>query len=593
MEGLDLEHLSSLTEEELELLVDGMLAQMGDDPEAQMEALRELKDQTLAERARVFSLDGFRAFFEYMNGFTLHREGEKWAENIFLAISTTRKLLQEAFRGSGKTTVISKFLLAFYIGHHPEKTNMIVRVNTQKARETALEVATLIESDDRWKVVFPDVVPDKQRGWGAETGYYLKRIITTDSGDEDYSKWLRICSDTARPSGPTFIGYGYDSGSNQGSRTNGMLLIDDIHDKNNTQSDKQLAEVKFYVKEVLLPIPVPGEGIEVWNFTPWLVNDAYAERKNTGMYIHSRSPVMQEVDAEMAMGEDGELKYGYIFWDPAWQLEEDLKIGDAHAYPFANKYWELGWPERWDQVEIARKYKDIMTVAFARMYLLDLEATQGLKLRAEWLHRFPAEQIDPSWSKIGGIDYASVVDRLKNKDRDYFAMAIGALLPGGGIVLIDGERRQVTLGEALAVANQKCAEYPGQINAIGVEAIGKGEEFYAKFRLANDIFGHPLPIYPITYHSASKGKRFEEYLGPRFQFSRIWVTTKENEFIKHFENEWLSYPNGEHDDCLDAVYMMAQMADPHLGIKNASVNPKDPGKKEVKISPVATGFGRT
>ena len=584
------EMLEGLTPEEIEELADQIFEALGDNAE---EVVTGLKKQMLVERAKVFNLDGFRAFFEYFNGFPLHREGEIWAENIFLAVSSTRKLLQEAFRGSGKTTVISKFFLAFYIGHHPWTTNMIVRVNTQKARETALEVATMVESDKRWKEVFPNVVPDKTRGWGAETGYYLKMYISNADGEEDYSAWLELCSDTARPSGPTWIGYGYDSGSNQGSRTNGVLLVDDIHDKNNTNSDKQLADVKMYVKEILLPIPVPGQGIEIWNFTPWLTNDAYAERKGTGMYIHSRSPVMTEVPEDEAKNKDGTIKDGHIYWASDYQLPEDLITGDYHAYPFTDKYWRLGWSERWTQDEIARKFKDILNVAFARMYLLDLKATEGLKLRIEWLHYFPHEKIDPSWMIVAGIDYASVVDRLKNKDRDYFAMALGAVIPGGGLVLIDGVRRQVTLGEALQITNQMCAEYVGRISAIGVESIGKGEEFYGQFRFANDIFGHPLPIYPITYHPNSKGKRFEEYLGPRFQFSRIWVTNKENEFVNHFKNEWLSYPSGEHDDCLDAVYMMAQMADPHLAVTGGDKAGKKPGEKEVvKIHPIASAFGR-
>jgi phage terminase large subunit-like protein len=591
LENLTPDMIENLGQDELEELTGQILGMLGKNEEEQRENLQGLKEAALVEKARVFDLEGFKAFFELMNGFPLHPEGEVWAKNIFLAIGSSRKLLQEAFRGSGKTTVISKFFFAFYIGHHPWTTNMIVRVNTQKARETALEVATIIESDRRWRKVFPNVVPDKPRGWGAETGYYLRIVgLVENDEDADYSAWLRKCSDTMRPSGATFIGYGYDSGSNQGSRTNGVLLVDDIHDKNNTNSDKQLADVKNYVKEILLPIPVPGQGIEIWNYTPWLVNDAYAERQATGMYIHSHSPVMFEVEESEAL-EDGKIKDGYIFWNRDWQLPEDIVTDDSHVYPFSNKYYRLSWPDRWTQEEIARKFKDILTVAFARMYMLDIKATEGLKLRGEWLHRFPHDRIDNSWPIIAGIDYASVTDRLKHKDRDYFAMALGAIVPGGGLVLIDGVRKQVTFGEALNVANQMCADYAGRIQAIGVEAIGKGEEFFSQFRFANDIFGHPLPVFPIAYHQASKGKRFEEYLAPRFQFSRIWVTNKDNDFVKYFENEWLSYPNGEHDDCLDAVYMMAQMADPHLAIdKKKSANAPDQEKK--KIHPLIEGFAR-
>jgi phage terminase large subunit-like protein len=514
-----------------------------EDKKAAIERL-EASPELMIERSQSFSREGFRAFFKFMHGTPLHTEGEKWVDNIFDAIEKGfRKILLECFRGSGKTTVVSKFFFLYWLGHFPHTTNGLIRVNTQKANETLTAVRTVIETDKNWDKVFPSVRPGSP--WGEKAGYYLKR--TDISQDE----WDDLCRETNRPISPTFIGYGFDSGSIQGFRTNGLLVIDDIHVKENTRSDRQLEDVKDFVKFQLMPIPVPDECVELWNFTPWLTNDAYADRKATGLYYHSKSPVMWPA-------ENGEG----VVWPEKFGIDEL----DSISYPFAKQKWVLAWPERFGLKQIATQYLSITHIPFAREYLLDLEATKGQKLKAEWLHYFPASDIDPSWPVIMGNDYASVSDKLKHKDRDYFATAIGRVIPGGGIVLVDGFRGHLTKGEALQKMISLAGIYP-TTQMIGVENIGKGEEFYNDLAMTNDVWGHPLPLMPIKHGRKSKGDRFEDYLGPRFQMSRIWVSNVETPFINSFENEWLMYPNAEHDDCIDAVYMMAKAGEGHLPSK--------------------------
>jgi hypothetical protein len=497
-----------------------------------------------ASAAADFSEQGFSDFFELIHGSPLHTEGKKWVKNIFDAIKRGRlKILQEAFRGSGKTTVLSKIFFAYYLGHHPHTTNCVIRVTGQKANETTRAVKELIESDPLWKLVFPDVLPDIRKPWGEKGGYHLIRL----SDDFTYEDWEEKCRETHRPIGPTFIGYGYDSGSVQGFRTNGLLLIDDIHDKENTRSPRRLEDVKDFIKFQLLPIPVPDEGLEIWNFTPWLPNDAYAVRKETKLYIHNYSPAMWP--AEPGQG---------VKWPKDFEREE-LK---GRIFPYASsddveQWWHLGWPERWTIENLALKYIDLGHVAFSREYLLDLEATKGQRLKADWIHYFSADDLRPSWPVFFGTDYASVFDKLKQKDRDYFTLAVMRAIPGGGLVLTGGFRGHVLKAEALQVCKNWQDQYPTlQLNKV--EAIGKGEEFYNDLSLTNDMYGMPLKLSRLESHGrASKGERFEDYLAPRFQAARIWVLDTPNEFIDAFLNEWLMYPNSEHDDCLDAVYLAA------------------------------------
>ena len=494
----------------------------------------------LIERAKIFCEDGFTAYFEFMSGGPLHREGVVWVRNLFIALANKqRKLLQKAFRGSGKTTVISLYFASYFIGHFPHKTHGIIRINDAKAAETAGAIADLIDKSSRWKEVFPNVVPDKERGWGEVKGYYLVR------SDVDKDKWEEIQTDTHRPTGPTFIGYGYQAGGVIGSRWNGLALVDDIHNRENTRNSRQLAEVRQWVTDTFLPIPVPKETFEVWNYTPWLPNDAYAFREATGKYIQNESPVMR-------MAKEGDEGAEY------WELDPDIPISGA--------WYVLSWPERWGFDEIGEKYIDMMqenAADFARMYMLDLEVIKGLNLKMEWLHRYPSEQIDNSWPVIFGIDYASTADKIKNKGRDFFAIAVLRVIPGGGMVLVDGVRKHLSKGEALALVVAMVGMYP-TTQKIGVENIGKGEEFYNDLVFMDDAAGRVLPLIPISHGKKSKGDRFENWLAPRFKMTRLWVSNIANDFINHFQDEWMLWPGTKFDDCLDAVYMAAAVGEEYM-----------------------------
>ena len=129
-------------------------------------------------------------------------------------------------------------------------------------------------------------------------------------------------------------------------------------------------------------------------------------------------------------------------------------------------------------------------------------------------------------------------------------------IPGGGLVLVDGYRGHLSQGEALQKVQSLAAMYP-TLQLIGVENIGKGEEFYNDLVLLDDVYGKPLPLIPVKHGRRSKGDRFEDWLAPRFQMSRIWVSDTPTPFVNEFRNEWLTWPNAAHDDCIDGVYMAA------------------------------------
>jgi hypothetical protein len=193
------------------------------------------------------------------------------------------------------------------------------------------------------------------------------------------------------------------------------------------------------------------------------------------------------------------------------------------------------------------------------MFLLDLEAASGIHLRREWLGGYPRDKIDSSWPVVMGVDYASTADKLVGGRRDYYAVAIGRALPGGaGMVLVDGFRGHVSQGEAEAKLKDLAAAYP-TTQLIGVEAVGKGEEFFHLM-----LRSSRLPVRAVRPGRQSKGERFERGMAPLFEFHRAWVAEVDTPFLRAFREEWTRWPHGDHDDTLDAVYWMLYVGVPHM-----------------------------
>lgn len=504
--------------------------------------------ELLFQETQVYGLRGFMAFFAIFHGTPLHSEGLKFARALF----KNEKILWEMHREGGKTTV-AKFFQLFFIGHHPETSSIIMRIKDEKANEIASELARIIEFDGKWALIFPSVRPDAKAGW-SQNGYNVKRV------DMEYDEWTNLKA--TLPTDPTFVGRGYDSSAVIGSRVTGVLWVDDIHNDKNTRSDRQLRSVKNTMTGDVLNCLQKG-AVEVWCYTPWNRNDMYSDRKATGLYTHILSPLL-------VPDEDGD----------EWPLDPMI--------PLSGKKYEVYHPEKWMWDDISARYKSNGAIEFARMYLLDLKAAAGQHLKADWLTRFSFEKIMPDWPVVMGVDYASVADELKDSKRDYFCLAVGAISPSGRVILIDGFKGHVSQGDAEQKVKTFYANYPTTV-LIGVEAVGKGEEFFHLLMRTS-----MLPVIETSPGRKSKGERFEKKMAPLFQFRRAMLADIENAFIKSFIDEWLMWPFGEHDDTLDAVYWMLFIALPYMqaGEYDQETDEHPMAARVKKPTSLAGAFGR-
>jgi phage terminase large subunit-like protein len=300
-----------------------------------------------------------------------------------------------------------------------------------------------------------------------------------------------------------------------------VFCIDDINDDKNTESERENARVNRVLRETLMPM-VEKARFSIFVQTPWTRKDALEVAKNMGVYTCVRTPVLSpDPDGEeIVVEKDGNILY--------------------------QEKATLTWPERFDNDLISLKYKESGRRGFARMYLLDLAATEGQVLHREWLRR---AELDTRWPVYFGIDYGSSADVAKHRDDlDFTAVGIVRKAPNGNRYIEGGVRERVSQAEAEAKLQGLARVYPEYLKG-GIELDGRGGELYTTL-----IRNTNLKLLPMRTKGRSKGYRFEKIMAPYFEMGRVWISDADNDFIQAFMDEWLNWPNGDHDDCLDAVF---------------------------------------
>jgi hypothetical protein len=493
-----------------------------------------LKARATHARELPFSAEGFAHF--YWCG-TQHElppyARDTWVPALVDAKNFSTGVILEGFRGATKSTVIFWWVL-YVLGKRPVGSTILVRINDAAAAETGNAMAEIIDKSMAWKLCFPNVVPDPSRRWSTE-GWFIKDTTV------EYSTWVqRTISDHLGE--PSILTAGITSGVHIGKHPSNGWYFDDFHDEQNTRSSREMSNIVDTIEKNIIPTWTRPEGHPTLAgaCTFWNDNDGYHSLLKTGLFKHIRTPIF-EIDDES---------------DIVWP-------GLSHN----GKHIKLAWPEAFP-VEKILEIENQNPVWFPVMYLCDLNSLKGSVLKRDWLHEFPAERIGEDWPAYMGVDFASTEDKLLSKELDYFCLAVGKAIPGGGIVLVDGLRGKFPSSDSMGHIKTFAAKYPTLVT-IGVEKWGKGETFKDML-----IYNTNLPIVPVPYAGAavkSKGQRYEAEggLAPMFVDGRLWLGEDScPDFIAAFTDEWVGWDGSasrtRHDDCLDSVYWMAYVASGHL-----------------------------
>ena len=503
-----------------------------------------------------FSAEGYKAHYQGIFTHQLPPFAWDWIQEFFEYYEKgVRRFGFKAHRGATKSTVWTIGFSTYVLSNRAAEGILIVQKSDSAAGKTSSGIAGILKENKGWQTMYPHITPDETKRWAFE-GYEIKD--TQLPYEEFRQKVIDI-----RPKDNSFSAFGWSNGSIVGMHPN-WLFVDDILDEENTRSKREMTAVLATLKGNILQTlnrPPDWDNTKSWSepvcilsYTPWYEDDCYAYLESTGVYHIMETPLAR----------------------PAEQGEKD-------AFEWRGKYWICAWSVKDPAALMNAKVQEWGEMDFWRNQMLDLTKAEGINLKREWLHEFPYEKISSTWPVYMGVDYASSSDKMKNRDNDYFTLAIGRAIPGGGIVLTDGYQGKLSQGESEEKVKAIAALYP-TLSLIGFEKLGKGYD--SMWNLINS----GLPIIPCPREGEgkrSKGERFERAggLGPLFQFSRAWISDLSTPFLKAFRDEWAQWPGGKNDDTLDAVYWMAYVAQ---GLLMLPPDSEYMGNRTRKLSPFAT-----
>ena len=469
--------------------------------------------EKLVERARSHQspLKRFSAFYRVIHDTPPPQHAMVWLVKMFKAKQKDLGVVIKAFRGSTKSTTFNTFA-AWITGDKPDGSSLIIRGTDAAAKESSEQIADLIAHNPGFKVVFPHVVPDIEKGWG-QMGYEVKL------DNAPYEEWRRKNSDRRDPS---VVALPYKSATVLGMHPSNFLGVDDLHNDDNTTSDREFQRVVRILTGTIFPTRTPHNPLTVFVGTPWLTDDVLERVIQTGLYIEDVTPV----------------------YTPGGDVQFDWEEGLV----------KLTWPEYMGRDQIIKEYNQDITPnksEFARMMLCDLSRSEGSVFR--W-QDYPYKEINTAWNANGGCDYASIPDPTKrDPNRSHYALAYMLKNPvTNTLVVYDGVLEQCTqeIGEKHLVTAQSIFVNWG---FTVVEGDGKGEEFIAVLRRN-----------PGTRIDARKtgGKRKADRLvlglGPWLANGRVMISDGDTPFLNALRRFLSLYPNVTRNDpgwdAADSVY---------------------------------------
>lgn len=444
-------------------------------------------------------------------------------------------MLLKAFRGGTKTTTIATEI-AHQMGIHPELTTLMVRASDPAAAETAEIIANMIEHNPAWCAVFPNIKPDKQRGW-SQAGYYI-----CDTS-QDYGEWSRKVSVRKDPS---LAAMGYGSKALHGYHPSLVIWLDDLMDDENAYSAREMQRLKRIISGTILPMRLVHHPKVVISGVPWTNEDAIAASEATGMY---------------------KMVETWVTSDGKWPTKGTPT-----------------WPEMFDEAAIEKEFKSDLTggVEFQRNFLGNLNAAQN---RVFTFHNYPSEKISTNWRMVGGNDPAGVMDPTKRTmDHSHFALAYVAIPPEGGAVVYDGVLEQCSYAEGEESILTAQRTFPSWETTV-VEGDGVGEAFIAMLSRHPDIH-----LFPKKTGGKNKAKKLVEGLGPWLKYGRVRISSAETKFLNALRSFLNRYPAvAEHDpgwDAADAVFLALYAIPDVLSMPDPEADlPKPIFSKKKRIQP--------
>lgn len=221
-------------------------------------------------RTTPVSVDGFCAWYELK----FKRPAPPivrfvWATEYVEAFTQHTGVLVEGHRGSGKSTFLITWI-EYLTGKRPVGSSQIIRINSQQAAEADEAISSTIEHNPAWKACFPNVIPDKDKGW-SQGGRFVKDLEVCGEDNSGYGYWVAACS-SDHLAEPSFLCSGITTRDFIGKHPSNGQYYDDLHDEGNTRSAREMQEIVDIIEKNIVPTwtrpdarPVLGVACTLWS----------------------------------------------------------------------------------------------------------------------------------------------------------------------------------------------------------------------------------------------------------------------------------------------------------------------------------------
>ena len=423
-----------------------------------------------------------------------------------------KRLLIIAPRESAKTTIVVN-TMAWLIGHFPNSTNIITSVSANQTEERLDALKQLMELP-RYHNVFPYVHMDKTRGYNKNEFTVWAERWPGSQRPIPYAVYRSLVASYGDIKNPTVRAAGITSSQIIGARFNGIALVDDPHDSDNSATEEQCAKVEKYFSEYILG-GVQHNGKVVVITTRW------AELDLAGRLMERRTSTGQ----------------------PVWTVINIPAI-DAEGASY--------WPEYWPTKNLQEKREEVGEIMFQTMYMNNpIGAASGMFQPHHLMQDLPAQLpefdrvvigVDMAEAKTAGADYTVAAAVARDKEKPF------------GYYVLNSIRGKWNFDEALGhiqkFADRVVTDY-GRLDNIAFEIPANRSHAEHLHELRPDL--------PVTQVQPKGQKEIRlQFVANKAQSGRLFM----NQHMTHiyaFKSELLGFPKAAHDDCCDALSIPLQL----------------------------------
>lgn len=460
--------------------------------------------EVIAQRAR----DDIGIFFQFM---TTHKPGshqQEWNK----AVLNNEKVMITCPRQFGKTDW-AIMTLAWFMGHSPWNTNVIISVSGDVAKQRLNVLSLHIANNPRYKLVFPWMAIDPRKPWRQSAINFLDERMR-------YSEFSQRQIELGVDKTHSLLAASPDMNTLIGNRISGIALIDDLHDDKHINSPGLREKaIQFYESTYINCLTLEAKSIIIG--TRWAADDIIG-------YIRSKIPL------------GGNYNYKDIDI-PAERLE--IKEGiDEFGNPTQETIRVATFPERFpmerlDKLRVSPRYDvDYMNkVASSEHSQFEVEKMKPLpEFFPEYFFEKLIISVDVAWTQNRDSDYSVIALQGIDKDQNYYLLK-----------LVRSRFTLDQLGLNISREYHEAFVKYGGVNKVLIEEVGL-QAISLQKRIDENITFEGIKLKGIN--KEARANKLQSLISvEKFHYDEA------SDWGLGFLAEMMEFPNGKHDDQVDAV----------------------------------------